>query len=141
MVRISKLTDYGIVIMVCIAGYPARVFQTREISESTGIAKPTVSKLLKKLMQHQWLSSHRGTHGGYSLACTPNTLTIADLVSALEGPIAITECNLGHSYCATETQCTVKTSWQRINQAITTALQAVKLSDLVNTQGYQGGHP
>lgn len=140
MVRISKLTDYGIIIMVCIARHAAGILQTREIAENTGLALPTVSKLLKKLTQHQLLTSHRGTHGGYSLACTPQNITVADLVSALEGPIAITECNLAHSHCATETQCTVKTPWQRINQAITTALQAVHLSDLISTPAHAREH-
>lgn len=131
MVRITKLTDYGVMIMAFMAGNPLRLFQAREIAEQTSLAQPTVSKLLKKLTKHRLLTSHRGSNGGYHLACNPAKITIADLIDALEGPIAITECNLGHDHCATASLCSVKSPWQRINQVITRALQSVKLTDLV----------
>lgn len=116
--------------MAFMANHPIRLLQAREIAEHTGIALPTVSKLLKKLVKYQLLSSERGASGGYLLNCKPETITVADLVNALEGPIAITECNRGHDYCATAASCTLKTPWLRINQAITAALHSVKLSDL-----------
>jgi FeS assembly SUF system regulator len=130
VVRISKLTDYGVVIMAFMAGEPLRLFQAKEIAEHTAIAQPTVSKLLKKLTKNKLLHSARGTHGGYILASEPKDITVAMLVNALEGPIAITECSLGHDYCVSAPQCSVKTPWLRINQAITNALQSVKLNDL-----------
>lgn len=134
MVRISKLTDYAMVIMACMAEDPSRLFQARELAHHTTIAHPTVSKLLKKLTKSKLLLSTRGTHGGYHLACHPEKISIKDLIQALEGPIAITECNLGHNYCPTESHCSVRAPWQRINQVITHALQSVKLSDLAQTQ-------
>lgn len=130
MVRITKLTDYGVILMAFMANNPSRLFQAREIAQHTAIALPTVSKLLKKLVKHKLLVSERGTNGGYLLNCIPEKITVADLVTVLEGPIAITECNLGHDYCATASSCTVKTPWLRINQAITTALQSIRLSEL-----------
>ncbi|HXH54412.1 MAG TPA: SUF system Fe-S cluster assembly regulator [Gammaproteobacteria bacterium] len=134
MVRISKLTDYGVVIMAFMAGEPLRLFQAKEIAEHTAIAPPTVSKLLKILTKNKLLHSVRGTHGGYILATEPKEITIAMLVNALEGPIAITECSLGHDYCASAPLCSVKTPWLRINQAITHALQSVKLNDLIKVE-------
>jgi len=131
VVRISKLTDYGVVIMAFMAGEPLRLFQAKEIAEHTAIAQPTVSKLLKKLTKSKLLHSVRGTHGGYILAAEPKEISIAMLVNALEGPIAITECSLGHDYCATAPSCSIKVPWLRINQAITNALQSVKLNDLI----------
>jgi FeS assembly SUF system regulator len=130
VVRISKLTDYGVVIMAFMAGAPLRLFQAKEIAEHTHIAPPTVSKLLKKLTKNKLLTSERGTHGGYQLACEPQKITVAELVNALEGPIGITECSLGHNYCASATSCSIKTPWLRINQAITNALHSIKLYDL-----------
>jgi len=130
MVRITKLTDYGIMIMAFMANHPTKVFQATEIALKTTLAKPTVAKLLKKLAKKQLLSSQRGTHGGYQLACDPLQISVADIVESLEGPIAITECNLGHDYCATAPSCTLKSPWSRINQVITTALHSVKLGDL-----------
>ncbi len=131
MVRIAKLTDYGVVIMAFMASAPSRLFQSREIAEHVAVALPTVAKLLKKLTQNKLLISHRGANGGYHLAHSPEKITIADLISALEGPIAITECNMGHDYCATATLCAVKTPWLQINQIITNALQSVTLSELI----------
>ncbi len=132
MVRISKLTDYGVVIMAFMAGHSLRLFQAKEIAKQTAIAEPTVSKLLKKLTKNKLLHSVRGAHGGYTLASQPKDITIAMLINALEGPIAITECSLGHDHCASASLCSVKTPWLRINQAITSALQSVKLNDLTN---------
>lgn len=132
MVRITKLTDYGVLIMAFMAASPSRLFQAREIAESTTVAQPTVSKLLKKLTKSKLLVSQRGSNGGYHLACSPNQITVAALIGALEGPIAITECNLGHDYCATAPLCTVKAPWQQINQVITNALQSITLSDLAS---------
>ncbi len=134
MVRISKLTDYGVVIMAFMAGEPLRLFQAKEIAEHTAIAQPTVSKLLKKLTKNKLLHSERGSQGGYILAAEPKEITVAMLVNALEGPIAITECSLGHDYCASAPLCSVKTPWLRINQAITNALQLVKLNDLIKVE-------
>lgn len=133
MIRISKLTDYGVVIMAFMAHNPLHLFQASEIARSTSIAKPTVAQLLQKLTKNKLLISERGTHGGYHLATSPDKITIADLVQALEGPIAITECNLGHEYCHSATLCTVKAPWQRINTAIHSALQSITLSDLSQT--------
>lgn len=129
--RIAKLTDYGVIIMAFMANAPTRLFQSREIAEQVAVAQPTVAKLLKKLTQSKLLISHRGANGGYHLAQPPEKITIADLISALEGPIAITECNMGHDYCATAMLCTVKAPWLKINQIVTRALQSITLSELI----------
>jgi len=136
VIRISKLTDYGVIIMAFMAGSPSRLFQAKEIAKETTVAQPTVSKLLKKLTKNKLLSSQRGANGGYLLASNPEKISIADLIDALEGPIAITECNLGHDYCRTAFHCSVKAPWIRINQVITGALHDIKLSDFAhrNTQ-------
>lgn len=139
MVRITKLTDYGMIIMAFLAGDPVRVFQAREIAEKTTIAQPTVSKLLKLLTKNKLLTSHRGSNGGYYLTCLPEDITVADLVAALEGPIAITECSLGHDACPTESLCNIRAPWLKINQVITDALHSIKLSDLIK-HGPPGNH-
>jgi len=143
MVRISKLTDYAVVIMAYIAGVsisnPEYILQAREIAQDTHLALPTVSKLLKTLTKHKFLNSLRGVKGGYQLTIAPEQVSIVDLIQALEGPLAITECNLGHQHCLSETQCAIRTPWLHINQIITNTLSAVKLSDLVNIQGIEDG--
>lgn len=132
MVRISKLTDYGMVIMAFMALEPVRLFQAGEIAEQTAIPKPTVSKLLKLLVRNNLLISHRGANGGYHLSKCPEEITVLDLVSILEGPIAITECSLGHAHCPTEARCAIRTPWLHINRVITHALNTVTLSNLAN---------
>lgn len=132
MVRITKLTDYGMVIIAFMAEQPSRLFQAQEIAEYTQINSPTVSKLLKKLAKNKILASKRGSNGGYFLAATPEEITVADLVSALEGPIAMTECSLGHALCPTESLCSIRAPWLKINQVIVDTLQSIKLADLVN---------
>lgn len=133
MIRIAKLTDYGVRMMALIAANPKRVFQAREIAENLSITLPTVSKLLKTLVKKELLISHRGANGGYELQCSPQHTTVLDMVHALEGPIAITECNLAQDECKSTTSCHVKAPWVQINQVITRALQSVTLSDLVHT--------
>lgn len=136
MVRISKLTDYGVLIMAYMTNMAmteqSRLFQAREISQQTSIGLATVSKLLKTLAKHKLLNSHRGVNGGYSLSYSSDLITVLDLIHALEGPLAITECNLGHDYCPTQSQCAVRAPWQHINQVIKEALASVKLKDLIS---------
>ena len=73
-------------------------------------------------------------NGGYRLAVDPNNITVAELIQALEGPIAITECNLGSHHCLNEVNCAIRAPWQQINRVITQALMSVRLSDLVNSR-------
>jgi FeS assembly SUF system regulator len=131
MIRISKLTDYGVMIMAFMAASPHCLFQAKEIADQTTISLPTVSKLLKILTKQNFLVSHRGTNGGYQLTLAANSISVADLIQALEGPIAITECNLNHDACPQEPNCGLRAPWQLINRTITNALSKVKLSDLV----------
>lgn len=140
MVRISKLTDYAVVIMAYIAEVflsktnpnDLHLLQAREIASHTHLSLPTVSKLLKILTKHKFLNSLRGVNGGYQLATAPENVSIIDLIQALEGPFAITECNLGHQHCSSETLCAIRSPWLHINEMITKALSSIKLSDLVN---------
>jgi len=137
MVRISKLTDYGVIIMTFLATRPkSKVFQAREIAQHTSIALPTVSKLLKTLVKNELLASERGVHGGYHLKVEPESISIVDLIQILEGPLAITECNLTHTTCQSAAFCGIRAPWQHINRVITQALDSIKLSDLVNTSHF-----
>lgn len=121
------------VIMAFMAKEPARLFQAKEIAHQTRIAHPTASKLLKKLHKNKMLGSERGAQGGYYLASAPEEITIADLIRVFEGPIALTECNLGHYHCPTETLCAIRTPWIHINRVISKALESITLSDLTQS--------
>lgn len=133
MLRIAKLTDYGIVMMAFMAEDPARLFQATDIATHTHIAQPTVSKILSKLAQHKLIHSYRGIHGGYKLSRSPAQISVAALITALEGPIALTECNVSEDRCSIKHHCKLRTPWQRINQMLCQSLESITLSDLGQT--------
>ena len=133
MLRISKLTDYGTVVLAHLAGYEDRVCSAAEVSEATGIAPPTVSKLLKSLGRAGLVKSTRGANGGYQLTRPAREISAASVIDALEGPVSITECSASDSHCDIEEACSVGNAWQRINVAIRNALQEVSLVDLLRS--------
>lgn len=131
MLRISKLTDYGTVVLAHLAGDPDTVCSASDVAEATGIAVPTVSKLLKSLARADLVTSTRGANGGYRLARDPAAISAAAVIDALEGPVSITECSATDSHCDYEDVCNVGSAWQRINIAIRRALDEVSLIDLL----------
>ena len=131
MLRLSKLTDYATVILSFMAREKAQVRAAMEISTVTGIALPTVSKILKLLVNADVLVSTRGAKGGYVLARMPEEISVAAVISALEGPIALTECSISHQGCEQASGCDIGGNWGLINQTIHNALESVTLADLI----------
>lgn len=130
MLRLSKMTDYGTVLLAHMAQRPAAVHTATDLAEATHLNGPTVSKLLKALTKSGLLASQRGAHGGYTLAREPGDISAADIINAIEGGMGITECAGDHSSCAIEAHCDVGGAWQRINLAIHDALKSVSLAEL-----------
>ena len=130
MFRISRLTDYGTLILVFLAGQEQRLCSASEIATGTHVAQPTTKKLLKVLAKAGMVDSVRGTDGGYRLARDPGSITTAQILDALEGPVAITECSTDDSACELEPICQVGNAWQKINGAIRLALSDITLADL-----------
>lgn len=130
MLRISKLTDYGTVILALLAAESHRSLAAAEVAERTRIGLPTVSKLLKKLQRSGLVISTRGSLGGYQLARPAGEITAAKILDALEGPVAITECSGEHSGCGLESTCSVGHAWQRVNGAIRRALNDITLAQM-----------
>ena len=133
MLRISKLTDYGTVVLAHLAKNPESLSSAADVAAATGIALPTVSKLLKTLTRAELVNSTRGAHGGYSLARSPGDISAADVIDALEGPVSITECSSADSHCDYESFCNIGGAWQRINLAIRMALDDITLADLLQS--------
>ena len=131
MFRISRLTDYGIVVMAHLAKCKDDdSHNARELAEDTQLPAPFVSKILKSLTRAGLLVSQRGSKGGYSLARTPSEIPVVEMITALEGPVGITECTIHPGACAQEPSCQVRDPWQRINGALHTALEKITLADL-----------
>ena len=132
MIRLGKLTDYGLVLMTYIARNQYQSLHTaRDLAVESRLALPTVSKLLKELLQGGLLVSQRGIKGGYSLARKPREISVAEIIAVLEGPIALTECSTEISgLCDLEPCCPIKDNQRIISQAVRGALEKVMLSDL-----------
>jgi FeS assembly SUF system regulator len=130
MLRISKLTDYATVILARLAAEPAQRFTAAQIAAETHLAAPTVSKLLKQLHRQGLVASTRGSAGGYLLARPASDISAAQILDALEGPVALTECAGTASHCGIERTCRVGHSWQRVNLAIRRSLQEISLLEL-----------
>ncbi len=133
MIRLAKLTDYGLLLMTVMARDHARSVHTaRDLAAHSRLPLPTVSKLLKKLLQSGLLVSHRGIKGGYGLAKAPRDISLAEIITALEGPIAFTECSTDISgLCDLERNCPIKSNQRIISQVLRGALDKVALSDLI----------
>lgn len=131
MLRVSKLTDYATVILSVIAKDHLRAHTTSELADVTGIALPMTSKILKLLVKSRVLTSTRGAKGGYTLADVPENITIAAVINALEGPIALTECSVSRQCCEQASGCNIHTNWRVINRTIHNALASVTLADLL----------
>lgn len=131
MIRISRLTDYGIVILSYMAAHPNQVHNATAVAAGVGLPLPTVGKLLRAFARGGLLASHRGINGGYSLARAPEEISVAAIIRALEGPIGLTVCKVDSpGDCEHEPLCPVRSHWQRINQAIRHALEGITLSEM-----------
>jgi FeS assembly SUF system regulator len=129
MIRLSRLADYGVVLTTHLARQPERWLTATELAATTMLPLPTVAKVLKLLAQDGVVGSHRGIKGGYALARPPGEITVADIVAALDGPIALTECASAEG-CGIESLCPTRVNWQTINQAVTETLASVTLADM-----------
>jgi FeS assembly SUF system regulator len=132
MFRVSRLTDYATVVMTCIAAHPDDVLSTAQIAEEAHLELPTVSKLLKSLGHAGLVDSFRGVNGGYRLARPAQEISVAEIVEAMEGPLGMTECSISEGQCEREAQCSVRGSWQRINNVLDNALRTMSLADMLH---------
>lgn len=131
MIRITKQTDYGIVLTSHMAGEAGRMFTATELADETQLPVPMVSKILKHLARHGVLTSYRGANGGYALSRPPSEIAISEVITALEGPIAITECiDDGPGDCNHEPVCPMRGNWQVINRAVRRALDGITLAEM-----------
>ena len=131
MLRLNKLTDYAIVLMTYIASTrEPSLHSARELALGTQLPVATVGKVLRELLDHRLLTSHRGMKGGYTLARSADEISVAAIITALEGPVGFTECNTTPGCCDLEPSCTVRYNSAVIGRALQDALENIRLSDL-----------
>jgi FeS assembly SUF system regulator len=136
MIRITKQSDYGIVLLAHLARHdvPGQV-SARDLAEATQLPVPMVSKILNQLVHGGLVVSTRGVNGGYGLARSPHEISVAEVLDAVEGPLGLTECIDTPGACGLEPCCSVRSVWHHINLRIRHALDAVSLAEMVEPLG------
>ncbi|QIT56076.1 SUF system Fe-S cluster assembly regulator [Aquisalimonas sp. 2447] len=131
MIRINRETDYATAILGLMATEREDRFSAAWLAEQRGLPQAIVSKILKQLVRSEVLASHRGSRGGYSLARPAEEISLADVLRAIEGPIALTDCiEGGGAACQYSPYCEVSSNWARINEAFYQALEGVSIKDM-----------
>jgi FeS assembly SUF system regulator len=136
MLRLSNLADYGVVVMTAAARAAdpatpsASPLSASQVAAQTGIPAPTVAKLMGQLGRAGLLTSQRGVAGGFALARPATAISLADIVEAIDGPIALTHCGSAHDDCNLSGACAVRPHWAPVNRAVKAALAQVALADL-----------
>ena len=133
MLRISKLTDYGSVILAYMASHPGQTLSAASLSQAVHLPLATVSKLLKLFKRNRLVKSSRGKDGGYTLSRPSEEIFLVQIISAIEGPIALTECSVKKNLCKIENHCAIRPGWQSINRAIYNSLSQVTLDTMLET--------
>jgi len=130
--RLSSLADYAVVMMSAAARHtPGERLTANLLADETGVPLPTAQKLMGRLTQAGLLASARGSGGGVRLARAASDISLADIVEAVEGPIALTACVDDHRHeCGLEEACRVKPHWGVVNDTIRGALGGVSLAAL-----------
>jgi FeS assembly SUF system regulator len=132
MIRLSRLADYAVVLLSHMAYQSGTIQNAQGMAETTGLPLPTVSKLLSALARAGLLTAVRGAKGGYRLSREPVAISVADIIAAVDGPIALTQClERGASSCEVETLCPSRRAWRVINDAVRDAFEAVSLAELI----------
>ncbi len=133
MIKLGKLTDYAVVVMGQLSQEGGNASRSAHyLSGKTGVPEPTVAKVLKVLAKANLLVSERGAAGGYKLSRAADSISIAEIITAMDGPIAIVACVDGHAEdCKLRAICPSKGRWNQVNSTIRQALERIKLPEMV----------
>jgi len=124
------LTDYAILVMVELAR-DGEMLSAHALAERIHVEVPTASKVLKLLSGSGLLESYRGANGGYRVSRAATDISVAEVIAAIEGPIAMTECSVEEGLCSQEESCELRSNWQRISLAVAQALRDVSLAEML----------
>jgi FeS assembly SUF system regulator len=134
MLRITKEADYGIMLLVAMSARPCGEVQAaREVAELCGLPLPMVSKIMRSLARGGILISHRGVSGGYSLDRPGETISVAEIIRAIEGPISMVQCGVEPGVCDQEPNCPTRLNWARISREVERALERIPISQMLVT--------
>jgi FeS assembly SUF system regulator len=132
MLRVTKLTDYATVVLTVLAARPGEILSATDLADHSGLESPTVSKVLKPLAQAGLVEGLRGVHGGYRLSRAAADISLIEIVEAMEGPLAMTECSQADSHCGIAHQCGARANWRLINDVVADSLRGVTLAQMLH---------
>ena len=137
MLKISRMADYAVVVLSQLVRRPDAVKTARGLAGETGIPEAAVAKLLNLLSREGVLTAHRGAHGGYSVGRPAAQITVADIIAAVDGPLALTSCVDGSTAerCGVESLCPLKGHWNAVNRAVAGVLEEITLEALLQPPG------
>ena len=134
MIRISRLADYGVVMMCEMSLEPGEPFSATHLSGKTKMSDSAIMKILKLLSKADLLGSIRGPKGGYFVKKDPTSITVLDVVNAIDGPVAVTLCSHNsHESCEFKASCAAKRGWVNINSALQSTLSQFTIADFIST--------
>ena len=135
MIKLSKMTDYAVVILAEMAAGQGRLVSACALAQITKLPEPTVSKVLKLLAKQNIVTSTRGMNGGYRLNKTPDQINMARVIRATDGPIMLAACvDQSVECCNRSAHCSMKGQWNPVNQAMQSALQNVSLAQMMGSE-------
>jgi len=135
MLKLSKLTDYAVIVLGNLSQQQGRPVSASFISAKTKLPEPTVQKVLKLMASAKIITAIRGAHGGYIVPLALNCISIADVVEAIEGPLELAPChNDNENDCALAKMYAPKNRWNTVNVAIKSTLDSIRVSDLITTK-------
>jgi Rrf2 family protein len=144
MLRLTKKADYGLMALKYLAeqtgsGEASVAKSAKDIAEAYHIPPPLLAKIMQTLTRAGLLVSHAGTNGGYALARSAKNISAFEVIRAIDGPLFITSCITIHGTCDLAGHCTIKEPLRKVNDSIKDLLSAIRISDLVESEGQHSG--
>ncbi len=132
MLKLSKMTDYAVVVLAKLAVSDQEIMTTPEIADDIHLPRPAVAKILKILTRAGVVESKRGVQGGYRLERSPSHISIAEVITAIDGPVTLTNCvEEAEEPCTCSQSCPLQGRWQKVNDAVSNAIAAVSLAEVI----------
>jgi FeS assembly SUF system regulator len=131
MIILSKLADYGVILATHLAAFPERQLTAAALADEVRLPRATVAKILKALAHAGLVTATRGAAGGYRLARDPRSISVAQVVAAIDGDIGLTQCSVHVAECTRTDYCPTRPHWAAINRAVEHALAAVSLDAML----------
>jgi FeS assembly SUF system regulator len=141
MIILSKLADYGVIVATHLAAYPERQLTAAVVADDVRLPRATVAKILKALAHAGLVMATRGAAGGYRLARDPRSISVAQVVAAIDGDIGLTQCSVHVAECARTDYCPTRPHWAAINRAVEHALAAVSLDAMLTPAAFVRHRP